>query len=158
MAKLLVEERNLIPLFHLPGKEGMFDSSVFKRRKNLVLFFLTDPDVSFLAHLDETLKNFRQENGQAAVITPLSLPHIQELHKKSRLTFPLLSDEKKEVISKFLVLSEQEKAAAVFITDRFGEVFFRYLARDIQELPPFDDIIRSLAFIESQCPECGDQT
>lgn len=157
MAKLLVDERKLIPAFHLFGRDGMFDSSSYRRKKNLVLFFLTDPDISFLGRLDEALKGFRQENGQAAVIVPLSLSLIEELHKKSRLTFPVLSDENKDVMSLFLSVSGAERAAALFITDRFGEVFFRSLADCAADLPPLEDIVRSLAFVESQRPECGEE-
>ncbi|MFA5038155.1 MAG: redoxin domain-containing protein [Candidatus Omnitrophota bacterium] len=155
MAEFLVEERALIPSFHLSGRQGVFDSSVYKRKKNLVLFFLTEPDAMFLMGLDEASAAFRQENAEIAVITPLSMAAIQEFHKKNRLGFPLLCDEGGEVTAKFLALAAGEKAAALFITDRYGEIYFRYLAAQNSDLPPFEDITKSLNFIESQCPECG---
>lgn len=155
MAKLLIEERNLIPIFHLPFKDGIFDSSEYKRKKNLVIFFLTGPDAAFLGKLDEACASFRQENGQVCVICPLPMDNILEMHKQNRLGFPILSDEDMHVFSKFVHRKNDEKVAALYITDKFGEVFFRYLADDNSRLPEFSDIARSLAFIESQCPECG---
>lgn len=43
---------------------------------------------------------------------------------------------------------------ACYITDRFGEVFAEYRSREGTPLPPPDECLRWLDFINSQCPEC----
>jgi peroxiredoxin len=44
---------------------------------------------------------------------------------------------------------------AIYVTDRFGEVFGAYRLRDVSLLPSVKDILDWLEFINSQCPECG---
>ena len=156
MGQLLINERSTIPLFHLTQRDGeIFDVSDYKRKKNLVLFFLSAPDVEFFVRLDQHMSALRSENAQVVVISPLDISRIQDLYKKNHLGFLILSDEKMEVFSKFIARMPDEPVAALFITDKYGDVFFRYLSARAAQLPPFDDIIRSLVFVESQCPECG---
>ena len=45
-------------------------------------------------------------------------------------------------------------APAVYITDRYGEVFGSYRSAGGQALPKLEEILDWLAFINSQCPEC----
>jgi hypothetical protein len=47
-----------------------------------------------------------------------------------------------------------QEAAAVYVTDRFGEVFGVYRTSDGQPLPGVADILSWLEFVNSQCPEC----
>lgn len=44
---------------------------------------------------------------------------------------------------------------AIYITDRFGEVFGVYRLASGDRLPTIKDIFDWLQFIESQCPECA---
>ena len=46
-------------------------------------------------------------------------------------------------------------ATAIYITDRFGEVFAVYRAAEGQTMPDAQEIVTWLAFINSQCPECS---
>ena len=50
--------------------------------------------------------------------------------------------------------SQGREFAAVYVTDRFGEVFGAYRTRDGQPLPRLADIVSLLEFIGIQCPEC----
>lgn len=155
MAKSLLDDREVIPLFHLPARDGrLFDSSEFKRRKNLVIFFLSRPEKEFFVAVEEAYALMKEQNAEAIVISPVSGDTLEEIHQRNRLTYWILSDGKREVFSKFIQASPGEGVAALFITDKFGEVFFQYVAPAIKDLPPFDDIVKSLNFIESQCPEC----
>lgn len=45
-------------------------------------------------------------------------------------------------------------STAIYITDRFGEVFARYIASEGEPLPQFGEILSRLEFISFQCPEC----
>ncbi|MFA5314807.1 MAG: redoxin domain-containing protein [Candidatus Omnitrophota bacterium] len=154
MAKSLIPERSLIPSFRLQANSGgMFDTSDYKRDKNLVLFFMTQADRDFLMHLDQAAAVLRQQNAVIAVVCPSCCEVVGALYQAHRLLFAVLSDEKREVLRRFISFAEGEAFAALFITDRHGDVFFEYLAAAAHELPSFEDIARSLEFIESQCPE-----
>ncbi len=156
MAKSRLDDRTLISTFHLLGREGMlFDSSEFKRKKNLVIFFLSDPQQDFLVKIEEAYGQMKEQNAEVAVVCPLSVAEIQNIHRRNRLTYWILCDETKEVFSRFIEAKKEEDVAALFITDKFADLFFQYVVNAISELPPLGDIVKSLVFIESQCPECG---
>ncbi|MFH0876686.1 MAG: redoxin domain-containing protein [Candidatus Omnitrophota bacterium] len=194
MAKSQINDRALVPLFHCLDRDGEpFDSSDFKRKRNLVIYFLTHPSLDvprpencvlqgadmlwplghpdfrakgipgfspgwlhFLLSLEQAQRLMREQNAEVLVVTRRSVGEIQNLHSQHRLTYRILSDEHKDVFKKFIQVADQEEVAALFVTDKFGEVFFQYFAADVVDLPPFSDVVQSLAFIESQCPECGD--
>ncbi|MEJ2008097.1 MAG: redoxin domain-containing protein [Acidobacteriota bacterium] len=44
---------------------------------------------------------------------------------------------------------------AVFIADRFGEIYAEYSSKERQQLPQINEVLQWLFFINSQCPECG---
>ncbi|MFH0877780.1 MAG: redoxin domain-containing protein [Candidatus Omnitrophota bacterium] len=156
MAKSLINDRALIPLFHCLARDGQyFDSSDFKRKRNLVIYLLTHPTLDFLLSLEEVQGSLREQNAEVLVVTQRSVPEIQNLHSQHRLTYWILSDEERGVLGRFVQAADQEKVAALFIADKFGEVFFQYIVADVADLPPYGDIAQSLAFIQSQCPECG---
>jgi peroxiredoxin len=152
MAKSFLDDRALIPSFHLPGRDGLvFDSSDFKRKRNLVLFFSTYPFRDLLLNIEQACPQLRSQNAEAAFICPVSLSVIEDIHRRHRLSYWILSDEKGEVFSKFIQAKEREEVIALFIMDRFGEVFFQYVVSEPEHLPLMSDIIKSLVFIESQC-------
>lgn len=155
MAKSRLEPRSLIPYFHLLGRgDKDFDLLSLKRKKNLVVFLLSHPEQEFLIRIEAAYQQMREQNAEIVVISPLSVKEIEQIHSKNRLSFWILSDEHKQAFANFVAYQEGETIAGLFITDRFGEVFFQYLVNDLKEMPPFEDIIKSLAFIESQYPEC----
>ena len=156
MARLLLNDRTLIPAFHLPDGDGIvFDSSDLKRKKNLILFLLSDLRPGFLLKIEEARVSFLARNAETCVISSAPLSQVREACKKHRLTFPVLCDEDRKVSEKFIAAAANESFAGLFITDKFGEVFFQYLTTNAAELPAMDEIVKSLDFIESQCPECG---
>jgi peroxiredoxin len=131
----------------------MFDVADYRRKKNLVIYVLTHPTVPFLTALDEACGQLREKNAVVAIIASCDPVMMENIHQAYRLTFPFLCDPEKRVISCFVSAPADEKIAALFITGRNGEVFFQSLATEINDLPPFGDILKSLDFIESQSPE-----
>ncbi len=151
MAKLRLNEHSLIPYFHLQSKEGRdFDSSSLKKKKNLVLFFLASAKKEFFLEVEEAYEEIKRQNAEVAVICPFSPDKIQEFYRNNRLTFSILSDENREVISQFIDSSGEEEVAALFMTDKSGNLFFQYLVNDLVQLPSLEEVIQSLALIESQ--------
>lgn len=156
MATSRLDDRSLMPLFNLACREGqIFDILEFKRKKNLVIFFVSFPDAAFLLKAEEAYARLKEQNAEMSVVCSLPLTEIESFYRKNRLSYCILSDEKREVFAKFLSFEKGEDIAALFITDRFGEIFFQYAAKVVSDMPSFDDIVKSLVFIESQCPECG---
>ena len=44
---------------------------------------------------------------------------------------------------------------AVYVTDRFGEVFATFRESEKQAMPSVQEILGWLDFVNSQCPECS---
>ncbi len=47
-----------------------------------------------------------------------------------------------------------EMLPAILVADRHGEIYAQYHTQ-AHRLPKVDEILQWLAFINSQCPECG---
>ncbi|HQP91286.1 MAG TPA: redoxin domain-containing protein, partial [Candidatus Omnitrophota bacterium] len=116
---------------------------------------LTGLEPGFLLRAEDAYSGIRKGNAELVVIAPVKQEEVEAFYKKNRLTFFILADEKREVFSKFISFEKDEPFSALFITDKYGEVFFHHIEKDVKELPPFEDIFKSLDFVESQCPECS---
>lgn len=151
MAESRLDSYKTIPYFHLRGKGSLdFDSSSLKRNKNLLLFFMTSISADYLFKLEEVGSDIKAQDTEIAVVCPVPLKEIEELHAKYRLTFSLLSDQSREVFSKFIKAGGSESVAALFIADKSGLLFFQHITSSPEDLPPFEDIVKSLIFVESQ--------
>lgn len=157
MAELLFSDRSLLPLIHLESwrEDEIFDVSDFRRKRNLVIYLLTRPDEDLFLRIEESLPLLRQENAEVVVMVRSDAEILRDLCRKHRITFWLLPDPEGNVWSRFVKCSAQEQVAALYISDKFGDIFFRYLSGEPKDLPDMTDIFKSLQFIESQCPECS---
>ncbi len=144
--------------FELMSSEGKrVRLSDYRGRSNL-LVFLTDerPEVhELLAALRSHHEQIQSEGTQVLAILPVSHEQTKKTRERLNLPFTVLSDENRH-IHRLLgaVDSEDRDAAAVYVTDRFGEVFAVYRTSDRQTLPTVADILKWLEFINAQCPEC----
>ena len=78
-----------------------------------------------------------------------------ELAQEANLPFPLLVDEDGRIHRSAGAADKSgHPAIAIYITDRFGEVFAVYRAAEGQTMPSAQEIIKWLTFINIQCPEC----
>lgn len=75
--------------------------------------------------------------------------------ERGRLAYPVLVDDGAHLhLSVCATDAAGKPAPAVFVTDRFREIFAAYLpGRD--SLPGAKDVLDWLVFINIQCPECG---
>ncbi len=154
MAKSLLTPHRPIPSFSLPGRgEEIFDTADIRRKDHLVLFFLTEPHKAFLASLDEACGRLREKRAAVVVVVACAPEKLAAICQEHRLLFVLLADPDRQVTGRYLDIAAGEEAAALFVADRFGALFFQYVAPDVSALPSCQDIEASLAFIESQNPE-----
>jgi len=151
MAKALLSERMAIPSFYLEGREGLvFDSQDFKRNKNLILYFVSQIESDFLLKLEDAQPSLRAQNAETAVISSLPIFRIEEVYKKHRLSFSILSDGDRSVLAKFLKTDPFETYGALFVTSKTGEIFSKTVVSKNSDLPPPSDVVQLLRFIESQ--------
>jgi peroxiredoxin len=84
----------------------------------------------------------------------LTREQAAETKQRLKLPYPVLADEDGRIHSEVGAVNPRGSAAAVYVTDRFGEVFGLYRTRDGQALPKVAEILSWLEFVNSQCPEC----
>ena len=130
--------------------------SDYRARTNLVLFFLgSSPQDRRL--LQDIAKRKQDFIGQEAVVVAI-LPHMPdhgERHETCSELLLTLVDAGLSVHRLFGALDQRGRPGSViYITDRFGEIVSVHPALDGPDLPDVDDMLKTLEFINHQCPEC----
>jgi len=134
--------------------------SDYRARSNLVLIFAgrgdRSSDIEILAEIARDYAGFLDEQAQVLAIVPCTREKAARIKAETNLPFPLLVDED-GLIHRHTDAADNygQPATAIYITDRFGEVFAVYRAVEGQTMPDVREIVTWLAFINSQCPECG---
>jgi len=138
-----------------PGRH--IQLSDYRGWRNLVLVFTDDQQTTaeLLSEISRDHEQFKSEEAQVIAVAQCSIEGCARITEQLKLPFPVLSDREGR-IHREVGASDQEghAAAAVYITDRYGEVFGLYRTRDGQTLPRTAEILNWLEFINSQCPEC----
>ncbi len=146
------------PDFELMTTSGRsFRVSDYRGRSNLVLL-LSDNRNATAELLSEMARHYDKFKGQETEIIAIlqcSKQECAQIQERSKLPFVVLADEDGR-IHRLVGASDQKgnAAAALYVTDRYGEVFGVYRTRDGQTLPGTTDIRSWLEFINIQCPEC----
>jgi peroxiredoxin len=149
----------IFPGFTLPTDDG---SSValesYRGRTNLVVVFagarMDGPAVTaLLEDLVARTGDLRLEAAQVLVVVTSRPDAVPE---RGQAAFPVLVDEGARIHRRAGATDAAEGAApAVFVTDRFREVYAAFLPSGGAALPDAQEILDWLVFINIQCPECG---
>ncbi len=158
-ALTLARRGEILPGFTLPGIDGCSVSlESYRGRTNLVVVFAGDaPDGSPVTVLLDDLgarpAALTREAAQVLVgvtARPAAAPQL------GRWAFPVVLDDGARIHRSVGATDPAGRPApAVFITDRFREIFAAYLPGPGSTLPGAKEILDWLVFINIQCPECG---
>lgn len=111
--------------------------------------------VDLLIDVARFYEQFKHEEAEIIVVATSAQQECARLQQRLGLPFPVLSDEDGRVHREAGASDEQgHAAAALYITDRFREIFAAYRTREGHSLPGPGEILNWLQFINSQCPEC----
>ena len=136
---------------------GHVRTSDYRGRANLVLIVTDDRTATtkLLSGAARRYTQLREQECEVLAVVQRSREQAAEMKRQMQLPYPVLADEDGCIHREVGAIDAQEHAAAaVYITDRFGEVFGAYRTRDRQSLPDVADIVNWLEFINRQCPEC----
>jgi peroxiredoxin len=131
--------------------------SDYRGRSNLVLIFAGDGSGStgLLSDVASQYPQIRNEDAEVLAVVWRTREQTRNTEELMQLPYPLLIDEAGHLHREFGAIDPQGQASsAVYITDRFGEVFGTYRKRAGQNLPTTKEILDWLEFVNSQCPEC----
>ncbi len=131
--------------------------SDYRGRANLVVI-ATDgqPETAKLlsdaAGRDQDIQN---EEAEVLAVLHATRDHAVALKQRLNLPYPVLADSDGRLHRGLGAIDSQGRdSAAVFVTDRFGEVFGIYRTAGGQPLPGIADVLDWLEFVNAQCPEC----
>jgi len=130
--------------------------SDYRGRSNLVLICADDRAKTKQLLLDLESQYTQIQSEEAEILIVVRSPaEAAEKKEQLKLPYPILADENGRIHHELgAVDSQGQSFTAVYVTDRFGEVFRAYRTRDGQSLPHVAEIVNVLEFINIQCPEC----
>ena len=129
--------------------------SDYRARTNLVLLFLGNlpRDDRLLQDVAKRKQDFAVQEAVVVAILP-HMPDYEQLQRNCS-EVSLLVDKDATVHRLFGALDQQGRPGSViYITDRFGEIVSVYSGLHGEELPGVGDMVKTLEFINHQCPEC----
>ena len=142
-------------LFAVDGRQ--IRPSDFRAHANLVLVFAgaAATQMNLLEEIAHRKDELKTEEAQVIAIVLTTAAVAAELADTLKLRIPLLVDEDGSVHREFGAATDDgAPAPAIYITDRYGEVFGSFRTAIGQRLPTFHEILSWLSFVNSQCPEC----
>jgi peroxiredoxin len=149
-----------MPDFTLPSSDGkqvsLYD---YRGRSNLVVFFAgrgQDPtENTLLSALAERYGEIADTDFEVVLVLAESIGQANEFRRKMQFPFPVLADADMHVHNSVGASGAQAvPAAALYITDRFLEVFATWRTGAGERLPDISDVLSWLTYLDSQCPEC----
>lgn len=148
-----------VPDFSLQSSAGQrIATSDYRARRNLVLALVGKPagDAAhaLLTELAAHYAEFVAEEAEVLAVVWGPVAEADKAKHRDTLPFPVLADEDGAVHRAFGALNSNGGfAAAVYITDRFGEIFAAYRTGAGEPLPTVEEMLDWLRFIGLQCPE-----
>jgi len=151
---------HLMPDFTLPSSDGkqvsLYD---YRGRSNLALFFVgparDSAENQLLSALAERYGEITDTDSEVVIVVAESIEQADEFRRKRQFPFPVLADADMHLHNSVGASGAQGVlAAALYITDRFLEVFATWRTGAGERLPDISDVLSWLTYLDSQCPEC----
>ena len=149
----------LIRDFQLTSTDGRKVSlSDYRGRLSLLLVFADGRprSLEFLTGVTKAYSEIRDEQAEVLAVLQGTVGKAARVKDKAKATFPVLID-KDGRIHRLMGAQDRrgQPAMAVYITDRFGEVFAPFRESGKQAMPSAPEILEWLDFVNRQCPECS---
>ena len=149
----ILRRGQVVPTFTLPDTAGTpVRRTAYRDKKNLVLAFLPDAEDdgarAYLSALAQGYAALRAETGEVLAILRGDRAAVADAQRDLALPFPLLYDADGAVTARFLPPTAR---AGVFVTDRYGELYFAAPSTSTVSLPPIAEIQAWLEAIDRQC-------
>ncbi len=151
-AKEKPERGSCLPDFAYTTIEGVARRlSDFKGRRNLVLILTGDPENALLDAIARAYPEFLAH--EACVITILKCERDLAARARDAHGWPFeVAADPSGIVHR--ELGAADASTAVFVTDRWTEVFFASSAAEGSAGPEAQELLDWLTFVEHQCPEC----
>ena len=140
------QPRDMAPDFVLPSYAGKrYQISSFRGRRNLVLVFAGESGREVSALIDGLIDLKEELDFEEAQLLVIVRKPVVPATEVMRLEWPVFLTDADGAVHQQYGVAE----SAVVLTDRYGEIIERYCP----PLPPAEDLITSLSYINAACPE-----
>ena len=142
----------LPPLPGGAGGEGRGRRGLGREAAVVVFLPIGEPDVGaeYVARLAGRGDRFRLWGGRVVVAAPDPEPVMPRLTGDQ--PFDVLADPRGETRRRWGL---DEADAALFVADRWGQIFHAEVASDTDRLSDADEVEEWLKYLATQCAECG---
>jgi hypothetical protein len=123
---------------------------------SLVMVFTAGRELrNLVAHLAGSESTLKEHNARVLIVATARDQLVANSELQSQLVLLAIDDNKGIHRALGATDAAQNPLPAIYITDRFGEVFAAFRSEDPSSLPSTEEIVRWLEFIERQCEECS---
>lgn len=150
----------VLPNFALLSAAGkQVQIADYRARANLVLVLAgargSEPDLDLLTELSARQSQVLEQEAQVLAVLYCAREQAQIIKARAAFPFAVLADSMGEVHRSLGALDrEGAPRLALYITDRYGEVFAAWRTALGEIAPSAQEILGWLEFINRQCPEC----
>jgi peroxiredoxin len=144
----ILQTGQIIPTFTLPNMQGRpIRRTDYRGQRHLVLVFLPSiEDQGANAYLRALADGHQAIRGAGAEV--LAIVRGVAASASVDLPFPVLLDANGAVTARFV---PEAARAAVFVTDRYGELYYYKVSAETTHLPLVNTLVDWLTAIDNQC-------
>jgi len=144
-------------LLSAAGKQAQL--SDYRGRSNLVVVLAgargSEPQIALLKALAARHAEVLEEEAQVIAVLYCAREQAQAIRSREQLPFLVMADSQGAVHRSLGALDQRgAPRLAVYVTDRYAEVFAAFRTAQGDAAPSVQDIVGWLQFINRQCPEC----
>lgn len=153
-----LEKGQIIPVFTLPGVDGMPHSPWdYKQREHLLLLFpssgTTTEGRGLLRAFAHEYQHFREEQCALLAVTPNPVITNLEAQESLRLPYALLADPTGKVIARYTTWNAAAHTAtpSLVLADRYGALYEQWHAEVEANLPSITMLLDILSYLNRLC-------
>ena len=147
------EQRQMVPDFTLQSSTGRpYQVSSFRGRRNLLVLFVGDGDhgtAGLIAEFAARREELDDEETEVLLVFRGNMVACEALRKRDHIPFAVLADENGRAHERY----GAGTSPALYLTDRYGEIYDARRTSESVSLPDADDILASIRHINAACPE-----
>ncbi len=129
--------------------------SDYRARQNLVVVLAGHDRYELLRELGRRQMALRGEQANVLAVVAGTQADAARIKQEAQVPFAVLADPDGQVHASLGAVKNGQPAPALYVTDRFGEVFAGFRTAEGKTLPNADEVVEWLVFVNEQCEECN---
>lgn len=146
----ILQPGQIVPSFTLPDAQGRpVRRNDYRGKRHVALVFLpSGADYGAWAYLRALTASYAAFAAAGSEVLAVLREDTTAAWGVSKPPFPILIDANGKTAARFLPIPAR---AGIFVTDRYGELYFSALTAGADTLPPVADLLAWMEAIDNQC-------